>query len=91
MALKLRQHYGKIYLHAQVFAGFMYVAASLCMLALRAWKIGQLEQIAAEQGKALEEVPVVSIEPSTAALSASSRSKLVEVSVIRRLFQRKRI
>lgn len=50
-----------------------------------------MEQIAAEQGKAVEEVDVVSIEPSTAAVSAASRSKLAEVSVIRRLFQWKRV
>lgn len=91
MALKLRQDHGNIYLHAQVFVGLMYVSASICMWALRAWKIGQMEQIAAEQGKAVEEVDVVSIEPSTAALSAASRSKLAEVSVIRRLFQWKRV
>lgn len=91
MALKLRQNHGNIYLHAQIFAGSMYVAASICMWVLRAWKIVEIEQIAAEQGKVPEEVDVVSVEPATAALSASSRSKLVEVSVVRRLFQWKRV
>lgn len=91
MALKLRQTHGNIYLHVQMFAGLMYVAASICMWILRAWKIGQIEQIAAEQGKAPEEVAVVPIEPLTAALSATSRSKLAEVSVIRRLYQWKKV
>lgn len=43
IGLKLRQKSGDIYLHAQLFTGFMYVAAALCMLLLRGWKIHQLE------------------------------------------------
>ena len=31
------------YIGAQLFAGFMYVAAAICMLALRGWKIGEIE------------------------------------------------
>jgi MFS family permease len=37
------------YIGAQVFTGFMYVAAAICMLGLRGWKIGEVE--AAERGK----------------------------------------
>ncbi|KAM0723071.1 hypothetical protein Q7P37_001271 [Cladosporium fusiforme] len=37
------------YISAQVFTGFMYVAAALCMLGLRGWKIGEVEE--AERGK----------------------------------------
>lgn len=37
------------YISAQLFTGFMYVAAALCMLGLRGWKIGEVEE--AERGK----------------------------------------
>ncbi|KAG8533321.1 uncharacterized protein KY384_002104 [Bacidia gigantensis] len=49
VALELRQQKGSIYLHAQLYAGCMYFGAGLCMLALRAWKIGEIEAIAAKQ------------------------------------------
>ena len=51
IALKLRQVSGNIYLHAQVFAGLMYIGAALCMWILQAWKIQQLEKLAIEQEK----------------------------------------
>jgi hypothetical protein len=34
----------------------MYIAAALCMWVLRAWKIGQLEQLAAEEGKTMDNI-----------------------------------
>lgn len=37
------------YISAQVFTGFMYVAAAVCMLGLRGWKIGEVEEV--ERGK----------------------------------------
>jgi MFS family permease len=37
------------YVGAQLFTGFMYVAAAICMLGLRGWKIGEVEE--AERGK----------------------------------------
>lgn len=37
------------YVGAQLFTGFMYVAAAICMLGLRGWKIGEVEE--AEKGK----------------------------------------
>ena len=51
VALELRQANGNTYLHAQIFTGFMYVAAGLCMWFLRGWKIHQIEQITTEEGK----------------------------------------
>ncbi|KAL8781900.1 MAG: hypothetical protein Q9194_000093 [Teloschistes cf. exilis] len=51
IALQLRQSTGKIYLYAQIFTGFMYVAAAICMLLLRAWKIGQIEMMSKPEGK----------------------------------------
>ncbi len=46
IGLELRRTSGDIYLHAQIFTGFMYIAAALCMWLLRAWKIGELERTA---------------------------------------------
>jgi MFS family permease len=37
------------YIGAQLFAGFMYVAAAICMLALRGWKIGEMEEAEKEK------------------------------------------
>ena len=53
----MRQSHGNIYLHAQIYTGFMYTAAALCMWSLRAWKIGQNEAIDADE-KQSEEVDV---------------------------------
>lgn len=39
IALQLRSDGGNVYLHAQIFTATMYVAASICMLFLRVWKI----------------------------------------------------
>ncbi|MCJ1308081.1 Tubulin beta chain (Beta tubulin) [Agyrium rufum] len=52
IALELRQATGDIYLHAQIFTGFMYVIAAICMWFLRAWKIGDLERQKSENEKA---------------------------------------
>ena len=62
VALELRQKKGNIYLHAQIFTGFMYTAAALCMWFLRGWKIQQIEQIAAEKAKRSSDIDVANIE-----------------------------
>lgn len=36
------------YLGAQLFAGFMYIAAAICLLFLRVWKIRDNERVAAQ-------------------------------------------
>ncbi|KAL9007161.1 MAG: hypothetical protein Q9188_000095 [Gyalolechia gomerana] len=56
IALELRQTTGNIYLNSQIFTGFVYIAAALCMWFLRAWKVGQLERIASVEGKSAREV-----------------------------------
>ncbi|KPI37866.1 putative transporter MCH2 [Cyphellophora attinorum] len=47
IALELRslnqQHW--VYLHPQIFTGFMYVAGAMCLWVLRGWKIGQVEEV----------------------------------------------
>jgi len=44
IGLQLRQTNGNIYLHAQLFCGFMFIGAAICMWFLRAWKIREMEE-----------------------------------------------
>lgn len=47
IALQLRSHDvggGTSYLRVQLFTGFMYVGASLCLWVVRGWKVGELER-----------------------------------------------
>jgi len=55
IGLKLRASSGNIYLHPQIFTGFMYIGAALCMWFLRAWKIAELERVFDEK-KAEEDI-----------------------------------
>ena len=68
----------------------MYIAAAVCMWFLRSWKIGQIQQIAAEQGKRPEDIDAASAEPvgERADFFVSKRSKS---NVLRRLFIPKRV
>lgn len=77
IALELRQKNGNIYLHAQIFAGFMYIAAGLCMWLLRGWKIQQIEQITAEKEKRPEDIDTAFAESidDRAVSPAGKRSK----------------
>ncbi|RDL42114.1 uncharacterized protein BP5553_02093 [Venustampulla echinocandica] len=49
IALELRTTTGSIYLHAQIFTGFMYIGAAVCAWFLRAWKVRELEGLAANK------------------------------------------
>ncbi|KUJ06752.1 MFS general substrate transporter [Mollisia scopiformis] len=49
IALGLRRPTGNIYLDAQIFVGFMFIAASICTLFLRSWKINKMKHEAIEQ------------------------------------------
>lgn len=47
IALQLRTHQadgGTSYLRVQIFTGFMYIGASLCLWVVRGWKVWELEQ-----------------------------------------------
>ncbi|KAL8881897.1 MAG: hypothetical protein Q9198_000997 [Flavoplaca austrocitrina] len=63
IALELRRRTGNIYLHAQIFTGLMYIAAALSMWFLRAWKIAEIERVAAVEEKSPAEVDVVAAAP----------------------------
>jgi len=45
IGLELRTTSGDLYLHAQLFTGFMFIAAAACAWFLRAWKVGELENV----------------------------------------------
>lgn len=54
IALEIAERTGS-YLGAQLFTGFMYIAAACCLWVLKAWKIGDLEaQEATAKGKPIE-------------------------------------
>ena len=89
IALELRRPSGDIYLDAQVYTGFAYIAAALCAWGVRAWKVGQLECLAAEQGRPGEEVDVS--EARTIERTVTQESKKYRSSFVRRMFIWKRV
>lgn len=54
--MQLRTTSGDVYLHAQLFTGFMYIGAAVCMWFLRAWKIGELERVAITKAEREQEL-----------------------------------
>ncbi|CAO1605134.1 hypothetical protein XANCAGTX0491_008661 [Xanthoria calcicola] len=88
IALELRQQTGNIFLHAQIFTGLMYIAAALCMWFLRAWKMGEIERLAAAEGKPPAEVSAVTIESVDVTSHAIKRPGS---SALRRLFAWKKV
>lgn len=64
----------------------MYLAAAVCMWFLRAWKIGQIEEIAAEKEKRPEDLNAAATEPiASQDLSFSSRN--ARSNVVQRLLK----
>ncbi|MCJ1382172.1 hypothetical protein MMC17_005284 [Xylographa soralifera] len=88
IALELSQSNGG-YLHAQIFTGFMYIAAAICMWFLRGWKIGQLEQLTTEKGEGLETTDPIQMEPEDNL--PPSRSQYKESNILRRMISWKRV
>lgn len=58
------------YLGTQLFTGFMYIAAAMCLVLLRGWKIGELEELAIMKGEDPEELDAVGTESPERALKA---------------------
>ncbi|TVY47233.1 putative transporter MCH2 [Lachnellula cervina] len=56
IGLVLRDTSGNIYLHAQLFTGFMYIGAAVCAWLLRAWKINEKERVAGEKQEREREI-----------------------------------
>ena len=60
------------------------------MLLLRGWKIGQIEQLAAEKGQQLANIDAVSAEPSQTH-AVSIRSARSRSNIVKRLFMWKKV
>ena len=71
----------------------MYFAAAGCAWLLRAWKIGQMEMLAAEKGEDVDAVDPVREEAATVSLTMEGEKKGLEMrsSLVRRLFVVKRV
>ncbi|KAK3632809.1 hypothetical protein LTR56_016132 [Elasticomyces elasticus] len=52
------------YLGTQLFTGFMYIAAAACVLFLRGWKIGELDEVARLKQCSVNEIDAVGTEAS---------------------------
>ena len=83
--MKLAQADGGKYLNAQVFTGFMYVGAALCMWLLRAWKIGQLELLVTETEKPSESIDPVRDQPSEGTIQGASEVGSPTSNVLKRM------
>lgn len=62
------------YLGTQLWTGFMYIAGALCLVFLRGWKIGELEELAKIKAQNNEEVEVVEAESPKQALLAGRKT-----------------
>jgi hypothetical protein len=71
IALEIISHTGS-YLGTQLFAGFMYIAAAFCLWFLKAWKIGELERVAALKTKPVDLKDTVAESPVDAEVPSSS-------------------
>lgn len=69
----------------------MYVVSAISMWFLRAWKIGEIEQIAAEQGKAPEEVNATPSEFQGQTPAPEPLRGTVKSSIVKRLLAWKRV
>ena len=58
------------YLGTQLWTGFMYIAAALCLLVLRGWKIGELDELAKMKEEGDEDLENVEAESPKRALKA---------------------
>lgn len=61
IALEIVQRTGS-YMGTQLFTGFMYIAAAICILFLRGWKIGEVDEFAAETGEKPSDMNAIAIE-----------------------------
>ena len=69
----------------------MYVAAALCMLFIRAWKIGQVEAIAAEEQKDQEESAPKAVDATKVERTLPSASNKQKLNYLRRAMKWKKV
>ena len=102
IALELRRttsNGGTSYLHVQIFTGFMYIAASLCLWVVRGWKVGELERAEAKEQSAMRDNALVAGEkgrppattPTSLPASGSETTIWAPVSMARRMVTLKKV
>jgi len=105
IALELRTggpHASVSYLHVQLFTGFVYIGASLCLWLVRGWKIGELERAQQRRGSAAREAALANdgdekLESSPTVASASTSGAIYDsqlfqpFSLVRRMVALKRV
>ncbi|KAJ5596670.1 hypothetical protein N7450_003128 [Penicillium hetheringtonii] len=104
IALQLRSNKsdgGTNYLKVQLFTGFMYIGASLCIWLVRGWKVGELERAQQRRESIAREAPLKDGDkqehPMTVASSARSTDLTSDVQIwapvglIRRMVAPKRV
>ena len=89
--MQLAQTNGGKYLNAQVFTGFMYIGAALCIWFLRAWKIGQLELLATQTEKPSESIDPVGDQPLEGAIWNASGAGRPASNVLKRMCMWRRV
>ncbi|KAK7549721.1 major facilitator superfamily domain-containing protein [Phyllosticta citricarpa] len=89
IALQITASNGGKYLGAQLFTAFMYLGAAAMMWMLRAWKIGQLECIAAGEANSVGAVDLVTTQP--AVLEKDGHVLNSGRGFVKRLFARARV
>lgn len=67
------------YLGTQLWTGFMYIAGAVTLVFVRAWKIGEMEELAAIKAENNEEVELVESESPKRALLAGRKTMLKHV------------
>lgn len=67
------------YLGTQLWTGFMYIAGALCLVFLRGWKLGELEELAAMRAQRDGQLEVVEAESPKQALQAGRRTMLKHI------------
>lgn len=76
IALEIVEGTGK-YIGAQLFVAFMYIAAGLCLVFLRGWKIAELEAIASMKGETRSDGNIIAAEDDESfAAEARARGRL---------------
>lgn len=104
IALELRTrdaHGGISYLHVQLFTGFVYIGASLCLWLVRGWKVGERERAQQRRETAAREAPLTQGEdekqdrPATIAsvstAGATDAQLWAPFSLVRRMVALKRV
>lgn len=77
------------YLGAQIFTGFMYIGAAVFLWLLRAWKIGEMEQLAAEKNgseDSADPIPEHAAEPV-----AHENNRAIKSNFLKRMVMLKRV